>query len=599
MTVGFERLQQQAIDRWQALHVTPWVRVSTGLLGNAAGAQDTLDALRRAIEQAGIAATVSEVGTSGMCFAEPLVDIFTPDGLRVLYGNVTPERASALVESHLLHGQPKAEWALATVEGALPGVPQVLELPMMRQQLRIALRNAGEIDPADLLQYVARGGFEALDKALSAMTPDQVLQEVKDSGLRGRGGAAFPTGTKWGFLAGSKAPQKFILCNCEEGDPGAFNDKTILEADPFVLIEGATLAGYATGATNGIVFIRHGHDEPIERTQKAIATCYEYGLLGRDIMGSDFAFDIEVSLVGESYVAGEETALMEAIEGKRAMPRFRPPFPAAVGVWGKPSNINNIKTLAYVPEIIRHGAGWFASIGTEKSKGTAIVCLSGHIAYPGLVEVPFGLTMRQVVEEMGGGAPGGKAIKLLQTGGPLGGVLSADALDMVLDFDAMAQAGAMFGSGGIIVADEDTSVVDLTRVLIAFDQMESCGKCFPCRLGMSHLLEVLDRICADQAQPDDLALMERVGVNMRAGSMCGHGQLGFNPVSSALEAFGDEFRAQVEGRGPLPIGPFIGPKATLRGAQLGGDTPTAQVHPSFVTRFQTGNGPAVAGSVRS
>ena len=599
MTVVFERLQQQAIDRWQALHATPWVRVSTGLLGNAAGAQETLDALRRAIEQAGITATVSEVGTSGMCFAEPLVDIFTPDGLRVLYGNVTPERASELVESHLLRGQPKAEWAMATVEGALPGVPQVLELPMMRQQLRIALRNAGEIDPEDLLQYIARGGFEALDKALSAMTPDQVLQEVKDSGLRGRGGAAFPTGTKWGFLAGSKAPQKFILCNCEEGDPGAYNDKTILEADPFVLVEGTILAGYATGATNGIVFIRHGHDEPIERTQKAVEACYEHGLLGPNILGGDFAFDVEVSLVGESYVAGEETALMEAIEGKRGMPRFRPPFPAAVGVWGKPSNINNIKTLAYVPEIIRRGAEWFASIGTEKSKGTAIVCLSGHVAYPGLVEVPFGLTMRQVVEELGGGASGGKAIKLLQTGGPLGGVLPADALDMVLDFDVMAQAGAMFGSGGIIVADEDTSVVDLTRVLIAFDQMESCGKCFPCRLGMSHLLEVLDRICAGQAQPDDLALMERVGVNMRAGSMCGHGQLGFNPVSSALEAFGDEFRAQLEGRGPLPIGPFIGPKATLRGAQLEGGTPTAQVYPSFVTRLQPGTGATVAGPVRS
>ena len=579
---AFQQLQRQADGQWQALQARPWVRVGTGLLGVAAGAAETRDALRRELEGMGIEATLSEVGTIGLCYAEPLVDIQTPGGPRVLYANVDPERVPELVTSHLRDGQPKTEWALATVDSDLPGVPRREELPMMRRQVRIALRNAGEIDPVDLFQYIARGGFEGLDKALSTMTPEQVVQEVKDSGLRGRGGAAFSTGTKWGFLAGGRAPQKFILCNCEEGDPGAFNDKTVLESDPLSLIEGAVIAGYATGATNGIVFIRHGHQEPIERTRKAIEACYAHGLLGPDILGSGFSFEMEVSLVGESYVAGEETALMEAIEGKRSMPRFRPPFPAAVGVWGKPSNINNIKTLAYVPEIIRQGAGWFAGIGTEKSKGTAIACLSGHVKYSGLVEVPFGLTMREVVEELGGGTPDGKAIKLLQTGGPLGGVLPADTLDMVLDFDAMAQAGAMFGSGGIIVANEDTSVVDLTRVLIAFDQMEACGKCFPCRLGMSHLVEVLSRICDGEARSGDLELMGRVGQNMRAGSLCGHGQLGYNPVSSALRAFGDEFDAQMEGRGPLPIDRFVGPRSALRGAQLAGSTPTAQVYPHFV-----------------
>ena len=591
MTEAFAQLKQQADARWQALNAKPWVRIGTGIMGDAVGAQDTLGALRHDLHQLGLDATLSEVGTTGLCYAEPLVDIALPGGPRVLYANVGPDRARELVERHVRDGQPVVEWALATAQGELPGVPKLQELPMMRHQVRIALRNAGEVEPADLLQYVARDGYQGLDRALSGMSPQEVLSEVKESGLRGRGGAAFSTGTKWGFLAGNPAPVKYILCNCEEGDPGAFNDKTILEADPLSLVEGCTIAGYATGASNGIVFIRHGHDAPIERTRRAIEAAYAHGLLGHDIMGTGFSFDMEVSLVGESYVAGEETALMEAIEGKRSMPRFRPPFPAAVGVWGKPSNINNIKSLSYTPEILRQGAEWFKDIGTEKSTGTAIACLSGHIRYPGLVEVPFGLTMRQVVEELGGGTPDGTPVKLLQTGGPLGGVLPADQLDMVLDFDVMAQAGAMFGSGGIIVADKSTSVVDLTRVLIAFDQMESCGKCFPCRLGMSHLLDVLERICAGDARPTDLELMDRVGRNMRAGSLCGHGQLGFNPVSSALKAFGDEFQAQMEGRGTLTIGRFVGPRASRRGAQAEGETPTAQVKNDFVASVRPAGEP--------
>jgi NADH-quinone oxidoreductase subunit F len=586
MTYAFQHLQREATQRWQDLHAQTWVRIGTGLMGDAAGARETVAAMRYDVRHAGLSATVSEVGTWGLCYAEPLVDIVTPGGPRVLYANVGSDRVSELVATHVTTGQPKVEWALASVESDVPGLPRVENLPMMRYQVRIALRNAGHIDPVELLQYVARGGYEGLDKALSDMTGQDVLQEVKDAGLRGRGGAAFSTGTKWGFLAGNPAPQKYMLCNCEEGDPGAFNDKTVLESDPFSLIEGCTIAGYATGASNGVVFVRHGHDAPIQRVRSAIRAAYAAGLLGANILGTDFSFDMEVSLVGESYVAGEETALMEAIEGKRSMPRFRPPFPAAVGVWGKPSNINNIKTLAYVPEIIRQGAEWFTGIGTEKSAGTAIACLSGHITYAGLVEVPFGVTMRQIVEEMGGGTPDGKAIKLVQTGGPLGGMLPSDALDIVLDFDEMAKAGAMFGSGGLIVADETTSVVDLTRNLIAFDQMESCGKCFPCRLGMGHLLEVMERICTGEGRPGDLELMEHVGKDMRAGSLCGHGQLGFNPVASALKAFGDEFRAQMKGHGPIRITPFVGPRSSRRGAQLEEETPTSQVKGDFVAHIQ-------------
>ena len=585
MTEAYQVLVERAAGEWAELHAKPWVRVSTGLLGMAAGAGATLDALRQGIARAGVEATVSEVGTRGLCYAEPIVDVHTPGGPRVLYGNVDAERAAQIVEKHIVGGEPVPALALASVDADVPGAPRLEELPMMRRQVRIALRNAGEIDPVEVDHYIARGGFAGLDKALSTLTPEQALEEIKGSGLRGRGGAAFPTGVKWGFLSGNPSPQKYILCNCEEGDPGAFNDKTILETDPFTLIEGCAIAGYATGASNGIVFIRHGHDAPIDRTRAAIESCYANGLLGERILGADFSFDMEVSLVGESYVAGEETALMEAIEGKRSMPRFRPPFPAAFGVWGKPSNINNIKTLSYAPEIVRRGAEWFAGIGTEKSTGTAIACLSGDIARPGLVEVPFGVTVRQIIEELGGGDPNGKALKFIQTGGPLGGVLPADQFDMVLDFDEMVAAGAMFGSGGLIVCNEERSVVDLTRTLLAFDQMESCGKCFPCRLGTSHLLEIVERIADGQGRATDMELMERVGVNMRLGSLCGHGQLGYNPLASAVRFFGDEFRAQLQDDGPIPIGTFVGPVSTRRGAQMLGDTPTASVKADFVTHI--------------
>ena len=427
----------------------------------------------------------------------------------------------------------------------LAGAENLWDVPMMKGQMRVALRNAGTIDPCDIHQYVANGGYGALHKALTQMTPEETLEEVDKSGLRGRGGAAFPTATKWSFLARTAGAVKYILCNCEEGDPGAFNDKGILECDPHTLLEGMVIAGYATGATQGYVFIRHGHEGPIERTWAAIRQAREAGFLGENILESGFSFDIEVSLTGDSYVAGEETALMESIEGSRAMPRYRPPFPAQVGLFGKPTNINNVKTLSYVPEIIRQGGEWFAGIGQNRSKGTALLCLSGNIEYPGLMEVPLGITLNSVINEMAGGVPNGKKLKLLQTGGPLGGVLGSDSLDIPLDFEAMSQAGAILGSGGIIVADEDTCAVDLTRSLIAFCQYESCGKCFPCRMGMSHLLEVLERICRFESGPEELDLMQRVGRQMQAGSLCGHGQLGFNPVSSALKYFKDEFEAHM------------------------------------------------------
>ncbi|MCS7207478.1 MAG: SLBB domain-containing protein [Dehalococcoidia bacterium] len=544
----YATLAQEARAHWAALHERPWIRVGTAICGKAAGAQEVLHALRRAVERRGIPATVTPVGCIGLCFAEPLVDIQKPGRPRIFYQKVTPHLAATLVEDYLLQDNPRPDLALGTLGGRVEGIAPLEEHPAWKPQVRIATRNCGTVEPANLAHYIANGGYQGLAKALTEMKPAQVIEEVTKSGLRGRGGAAFSTGAKWNFLARAPGPVKYILVNCEEGDPGAFNDKGILESDPFTLIEGCTIAGYATGATKGYVFIRHGHEGPITFTRKAIQEAYKAGLLGKNILGSAFSFDMEVALTGESYVSGEETALMEAIEGKRAMPRSRPPFPAQVGLWGKPSNINNVKTLSYVPEVVARGGAWFASIGTEKSKGTAIVCLSGQVARPGWYEVPFGLTLRRVVEDIGGGTGTGRPVKLLQTGGPLGGVLGAERLDIALDFDGMAQAGAIFGSGGIIVADTATCAVDLVRNLVAFCQFESCGKCFPCRLGFTHMLEVLDRIAAGQGRPSDLEAMRTIGQAMSLGSLCGHGQLGFNPVHSALRFCAEDFRIHLEER---------------------------------------------------
>ena len=529
------------------------------MCGHAAGAFHVLDALTRALAERKIEAEIDEVGCLGLCYAEPLVDVLKPGAPRLFFGNVSPDDVPALVDEYLAQDKVPDGKALAYLgDGEIVGVPALGDLPAFGLQHRVALRNAGHIAPDDIFQYIANGGYGGLNKAILNMEPADVIKEMTDSGLRGRGGAGFPTGVKWSFMVRSPGPPKYILCNCEEGDPGAYNDKGILESDPHVLLEGMVIAGYATGATNGIVFIRHGHDGPIDRTERAIEQAYETGLLGENILGSDFSYDIEVSLTGESYVAGEETALMDSIEGKRAMPRFKPPFPASFGVWGKPSTVNNVKSIAYAPEIILNGSGAFSAIGSEKCTGTIIICLSGDVRYPGMYEVPMGTRMGEIVEEIGGGVPNGKQFKMLQLGGPLGHILGADCLDLACDFDAMKDANAMLGSGGVIVGDEDKCAVDLTRVLVAFCQYESCGKCFPCRLGMTNLLEFVERIARFEGRDGDLELMDRVGKTMEAGSLCFHGQLGYNPVSSALINFESDFRVHLEEK-RCPTGSCVGP----------------------------------------
>jgi len=553
MVSSFLEIGLEAAKRWQELTAgdRPWIRIGTALCGEAAGAFEVADAVEAALESQGVSATVSRVGCLGLCFAEPILDVQLPGGHRIFYGNVDSASVSEIISTHVAGGTQitaKALGYLAQEGSTAPvpdGIPDLNKHPMKSWENRIVLRNAGNIDPLDIYQYIANGGYQALHKSLTELNREETLNEVKASGLRGRGGAAFPTATKWSFLAGNPASEKFVLCNCEEGDPGAFNDKNILESDPHTLVEGVIIAGYATGATKGYIFIRHGHNGPIDRCRAAVDQARERGFLGENIMGTDFSYEIEIALTGDSYVAGEESALMEAIEGKRAMPRFRPPFPAQVGLFGKPTNINTVKTLAYVPEIVSKGGEWFAGIGHDTSTGTVILCLSGNLKYTGMIEVPLGMNLKDVIYEAAGGMKEGKTLKFLQTGGPLGGVLGADNIDVLLDFEVLRAAGAIVGSGGLIAADDSTCIVDLTRSLIAFCQYESCGKCFPCRMGMSHLLEVLERLCRLEGTTDDLALMQKIGVNMQAGSLCGHGQLGFNPVSSALRYFGPEFDTHI------------------------------------------------------
>ena len=548
---AYEDLRARADARWQELTAgeRPWIRVGTELNGQAAGALEVVDAMRSELDKRGIEAILDEVGTLGLSYAEPLVDVLKPGNARLLFSRVTPKDVPIIIDEYILGDRvPKGLSFAYLGDDPIDGVPDLNSMPQYSLQRRIAMRNAGHIAPDDILQYVANDGYAALDKALFQMEPSGVIDDMKASNLRGRGGAGFPAGLKWSFMVNSPGPVKYIACNCEEGDPGAFNDKAILESDPHTLLEGMILAGYATGATNGYVFVRHGHDGPIDRVEKAIEDAYAENILGKNILGSDFSFEIEVALTGDSYVAGEETGMMEAIEGKRSMPRFKPPFPAAAGLWMKPTTINNVKTFSYAPQIVLNGGEWFSNIGVNNSTGTAIACLTGNVTFPGIYEVEMGMTMGQVIEEIGGGVPNGKQMKLLQTGGPLGGVIGLESLALHIDFDEMQQAGAMFGSGGIIVGDEDASVVDLIRVLVAFCQYESCGKCFPCRLGMTQLLDQIERIARFEGRPGDMEACERVGTTMKIGSLCAHGQLGFNPISSALTHFREEFETHITER---------------------------------------------------
>jgi len=492
----FDEIQNQAISEYEALQHSekPRILVGTATCGRAAGAMAIVETLNKELSQRGIEAVVTQVGCIGLCYAEPLVDIIKPNRPRICYSNVTPEIVTQLVEDYIINDNPCPDLALGTIgEDGVDGIPKLFELPMLKPQVRIALRNCGHIDPEAIKQYIANDGYSGLVKALS-ITPEQVIDEVKKSGLRGRGGAGFPTGQKWEFCRKAPGEEKYLICNADEGDPGAFMDRSLLEGDPHAVLEGVLIGGYAIGAAQGYIYCRAEYPLAIERLRIALKQMEEYGLLGDNILGSGFSFQIEIKEGAGAFVCGEETALMMSLEGKRGMPRSRPPFPAISGLWGKPTNINNVETWANVSAILQRDGDWYSGFGTETSKGTKTFALAGKIVRTGLIEVPMGISLGDIIYQIGGGIIEDKRFKSVLTGGPSGGCLPASLLDLAVDYESLTQAGSIMGSGGMVVADEDTCMVDLARYFLSFTQDESCGKCVPCRVGTKQMLNILERI---------------------------------------------------------------------------------------------------------
>ena len=482
-------------------------------------------------------------GCLGLCSSGPNVAVF-PEG--TIYSHVHVEDVAEIVSEHLLKGG-RVDRLLYNENEATSTVRSLEETEFYKKQLRIALRNCGVIDPQNIDEYIARDGYAALEKCLTELTPDEVIQIVLDSGLRGRGGAGFPTGLKWRFASGERGQvQKYVCCNADEGDPGAFMDRSVLEGDPHVVIEAMAIAGYAIGATQGYIYIRAEYPIAVQRLQIAIDQAREYGLLGKNIFDSGFDFDLDIRLGAGAFVCGEETALMTSIEGNRGEPRPRPPFPAESGLFKKPTVLNNVETYANIPQIILNGADWFASMGTEKSKGTKVFALGGKIHNTGLVEVPMGTTLREVIYEIGGGIPNGKAFKAAQTGGPSGGCIPAEHLDIPIDYDNLIAIGSMMGSGGLIVMDEDNCMVDIAKFFLQFTVDESCGKCTPCRIGTKRLYEMLEKITSGNATMEDLDKMEKLCYYIKNNSLCGLGQTAPNPVLSTLRYFKNEYIAHVK-----------------------------------------------------
>ncbi|HQD29436.1 NADH-quinone oxidoreductase subunit NuoF [Acetivibrio saccincola] len=482
---------------------------------------------------------VVKTGCFGLCAEGPIMVVY-PEG--AMYTMVKVEDVKEIVEEHLLKGR--------IVKRLLQGAKaeedaSIEESDFFKKQMRVALRNCGVINPENIDEYIAFDGYKALAKVLTEMKPEEVIETIKKSNLRGRGGGGFPTGLKWEFAARQESDQKYVCCNADEGDPGAFMDRSILEGDPHSVIEAMAIAGYAIGANQGYIYVRAEYPIAVNRLNIAIKAAKEYGLLGKNIFGTGFDFDLEIRLGAGAFVCGEETALMTSIEGNRGEPRPRPPFPAVKGLWGKPTILNNVETYANIPQIILKGPEWFNSIGTEKSKGTKVFAIGGKINNTGLVEIPMGTTLREVVYEIGGGIPGGKKFKAAQTGGPSGGCIPAEHIDAPIDYDSLIQLGSMMGSGGLIVMDEDTCMVDIAKFFLEFTVDESCGKCPPCRIGTKRMYEILERIIDGKGEEEDIEKLEVLAKNIKASALCGLGQTAPNPVLSTLRYFRDEYIAHV------------------------------------------------------
>ncbi|MGC2063716.1 MAG: NADH-quinone oxidoreductase subunit NuoF [Thermodesulfovibrionales bacterium] len=515
------------------------IKVCMGTGGIAAGGAEVLDAFIEEISSSGIAASVEKrcssqkVGCRGLCAKDVLVDVIIGDN-KVTYQHVKADMVPRIIQEHILGNAPVDEWTAGEDYHNFHN----------RQQ-KVVLSDCGNIDPEDINAYIAVKGYIAARKVVTSMSPSDVINIIKASGLRGRGGAGFPTGTKWEIASKQESVRKYLICNADEGDPGAFMDRSVIEGNPHAVIEGMIIGAYAIGSDKGYVYIRAEYPLAVERLKKALADAREQNLLGKGIMGTSFDFDILIKLGAGAFVCGEETALIASIEGQRGMPRAKPPFPVYQGLWGKPTVINNVETLANIPYIMRNGPEWFASFGTEKSKGTKVFAITGKIKNSGLIEVPMGIPLREIIYDIGGGIEGGRQFKAVQTGGPSGGCIPADLLDTPVDFESLAKVGSIVGSGGMVVLDETDCMVNIAKFFLEFTRGESCGKCVPCRIGTKRLLEILERITKGEGKPGDIALLEEMSVDIKLASLCGLGQTAPNPVLSTIRYFRDEYEAHI------------------------------------------------------
>ncbi len=539
---GIDKMREQILAERDPASPSIYVCGGTGCL--ALASDDVAKALEKALQDQDVAAKVElkTTGCPGFCEQGPLM-VIHPEG--ILYTRVKPKDAAEIVSKTIANGE-VIERLLFEDPKTGEKVVREKDVPFYKEQTRILLKESGLIDPRKIEDYIAVGGYQALKKALFEMTPEQIVEEVKRSKLRGRGGAGFPTGVKWELCRNNQADQKYIICNADEGDPGAFQDRGIIEGNPHSVLEGMMIGAYAIGATEGFVYIRYEYPLAVELISLAAQQAKEYGLLGKNIMGSGFDFELVIQLGAGAFVCGEETALMASIEGYTGEPRTRPPYPAESGLWGKPTNINNVKTWAWVPHIINHGADWFSQMGTEDSKGTTIFSIVGQIKNTGLVEVPMGISLRSLIEDIGGGIPDGGKLKAVQTGGPSGGCIPESLFHLPVDYDSLRDAGSIMGSGGMIVMGEDTCMVDMARYFLEFSRYESCGKCSACREGVRRMYEVLDYITRGYGEEGDIELLEQLGQAVKIGSLCGLGQTAPNPVLTTIRYFREEYEAHIQ-----------------------------------------------------
>ena len=546
-----EKAQAQMGARCAGSDMTSIV-VGMATCGIASGARPVLEEMQKKVEEEGLdTVMVTQTGCVGMCQYEPILEVYEPGKPKVTYIQMSPDKVDRIVQEHLKGGAIVEDFTLESIDKIkvdpdADNKHSLNDTVFQKNQRRIALRNCGYIDPESIDDYISTDGYQALNKVLTEMEPYEVIQEVLDSGLRGRGGAGFPTGLKWRFASGNRGQvQKFVCCNADEGDPGAFMDRSVLEGDPHVVLEAMAIAGYAIGSNQGYIYVRAEYPIAVKRLEIALNQAREYGVLGKDIFGTGFDFDISLRLGAGAFVCGEETALMTSIEGNRGEPRPRPPFPAVKGLFAKPTILNNVETYANIPQIILKGADWYSSVGTEKSKGTKVFALGGKINNTGLVEVPMGIPLRTVIEDIGGGVPNGKKFKAAQTGGPSGGCIPASLLDVPMDYESLGAIGSIIGSGGLIVMDEDNCMVDIAKFYLQFTADESCGKCTHCRVGTKRMLEILERITKGQGTLADIDKLEELAAYVKENSACGLGQTAPNPILSTIKHFRDEYEAHV------------------------------------------------------